>query len=120
MQVANCAFYGCSTSRSHKLSLFRLPTVAAANGEHTIALKQKAREEWLRLILRTREQTPDLKRGIEESHIEVCELHFKSECIVTGMYLSLNIVFICNNLHVKRVVLRSVFQRFCGSYIIHA
>ena len=69
MPGANCAFYGGPTSRSHKLSLFRLPTVATADGEHTIALKQKAREEWLHLILRTREQTPDVKRRIQESNI---------------------------------------------------
>ena len=93
MPGANCAFYGCPTRKSHKLSLFRLPTVAAADGEHTIPLKQKAREEWLRLILRTREQTPDLKRRIEESNIYVCKLHFKPECIVTGTYFSLRIVY---------------------------
>ena len=77
MPGANCAFYRCPTSRSQKLLLFRLPTIAAADGEHTIDLKQKAREEWLRLILRTTEQMPDLKRRIEESNIYVCELHFK-------------------------------------------
>ena len=49
--------------------LSKLPIIATADGEHTIALKQKAREYWLRLILRTRELTPDLKRRIEVNNI---------------------------------------------------
>ena len=43
MPGENCAFYGCPTSRSHKLSLFRLPTVAAADGEHSPNAKSPRR-----------------------------------------------------------------------------
>ena len=84
MPGANCAFFGCPTSRSHNLLLFRLPTIAAADGEHTQTLKKNAREEWLCLVLRTREMTPDLKLRIDNNNIYICELHFKPECIVTG------------------------------------
>jgi hypothetical protein len=87
MPGSNCAFFGCPTSRSHKLSLFRIPTVAAADGEHTKYLKRKAREEWLRLLLRTRQMTPELKIRIETNNIYICELHFKPECILTGTYI---------------------------------
>ena len=42
----NCALYGCSTSRTHEgRSLFKIPTVGAADGEETTALKKTAREE---------------------------------------------------------------------------
>ena len=86
MPGSNCAFYGCSTSRRHKLSLFRIPTVAASDSDHTKSLKQNARAEWLRLILRTRESTPELQKRIDANNIYICELHFKQECILTGTY----------------------------------
>jgi hypothetical protein len=69
MPGANCAFFGCPTSRSHNLSLFTLPTIAAADGKLTKALKKNAREEWLCLVLRTREMTPDLKLRIEKNNL---------------------------------------------------
>ena len=86
MPGSNCAFYGCSTSRKHKLSLFRIPTVAASDSDHTKSLKQNARAEWLRLILRTRESTPELQKRIDANNIYICELHFKQECILTATY----------------------------------
>ena len=87
MGGGNCAFLGCPTSGKNKLSLFRIPSVKSVDGEYTKELKRKAREEWLRLILRTRETTEELKQRIEANNIFVCELHFKPECIVTGKYL---------------------------------
>ena len=51
MGGGNCSFFGCPTSGKHKISLFRTPRVAASDGEQT------AREEWIRLILRTRDTT---------------------------------------------------------------
>ncbi len=87
MPGSNCAFYGCSTSRKHNLSLFRIPTAAASDSDHTKSLKQNARGEWLRLILRTRESTPELQKRVEANNIYICELHFKPECILTGMYV---------------------------------
>jgi hypothetical protein len=87
MGGGNCAFFGCPTRGKHKLSLFRIPSVKSADGEYTKELKRKVREEWLCLILRTRETTAELKQRIEANNIFVCELHFKSECIVTGKYL---------------------------------
>lgn len=85
MGGGNCAFFGCPTSGKYELSLFKLSTVFDSDGEHTKELKQKAREEWLRLILRTREMTPDLKTRIEKNKIFICERHFKAECILTGI-----------------------------------
>ena len=84
MGGGNCAFYGCPTSGKHNLSLFRIPSVSPSGSEHTNELKRKAREEWIRLILRTRETTKELKGRIEANNIFVCEQHFKPECIITG------------------------------------
>lgn len=84
MGGGNCAFFSCPTSGKHGLSLFRIPRVSAHDGDHTKQLKRKAREEWLRLILRTREMTSELKKRIEANNIFVCERHFKPECIVVG------------------------------------
>lgn len=86
MPGANCAFYGCPTSRNRKLSLFKIPSIGATDGDYTKALKENARKEWLRLILRTRQMTPDLKKRIEENKVFICELHFKPECIITSKY----------------------------------
>ena len=81
---ANCAFYGCPTSRSYNLSLFNIPAIGASDGEHTKALKQNAWDEWLRLILRTREMTPALKTRIDANNVYLCELHFKEDCVLTS------------------------------------
>ena len=56
MGGGNCAFFGYPTSGKHKLSLFRVPSVSASDGEHSKELKRNAREEWLRLVLRTPEK----------------------------------------------------------------
>ena len=79
----NCALYGCSTSRRHEgRSLFRIPVCGAGDGEETTALKKKAREEWLRVLLRTRQVTADLKKRIEANNIFFCDLHFNvSFCV---------------------------------------
>ena len=80
----NCAFFGCPTSGKHKISLFRVSSVAPSDGEHTKEIKLKARKEWLRLVLRKSEMTPKLKKRIEVNNIFICERHFKRECILTG------------------------------------
>ena len=59
----NCTLYGCSTSRTHEgRSLFKIPVVGTADGEETTALKKTACEEWLCLLLRTRQVTADFKK----------------------------------------------------------
>ena len=88
MPGQNCAFFGCPTSRKHGLSLFKIPSVRVDESEVTKVAKRKAREEWLRLILRTREMTPDLKKRIEANNIFVCERHFKPESILTSKFLA--------------------------------
>ena len=87
MPGENCAFYGCSTSRNHGLSLFKLPSARDDESEETSTLKNNARKAWINLILRTRESTPDLKKRIEANNIYICELHFKPECINICKYI---------------------------------
>ena len=91
MPGANCAFYGCFSSGRKKISLFKIPVISVRDGNDVKVLKQNAREEWLRLILRTREMTPELKNQIEKNNIHICELHFKPECINVCKYTSLSI-----------------------------
>ena len=86
MPGANCALFGCSTSRKSGLSLFKLPSPARGDREETAGLKNNARKEWLRVILRTREMTPDLKQRIEKNEIYLCERHLKVEFIVDRKY----------------------------------
>ena len=86
MPGSNCAFYGCYTSRKSKISLFKIPVVCAADSDHTKALKTKARQEWIALILRTREMTLELKQQIDANNIHLCELHFKPECFNIRKY----------------------------------
>ena len=102
MPGSNCTFYGCSTSRKHKLSLFRIPTVAASDSDHTKSLKQNARAEWLRLILRTRESTPELQKRIDANNIYICELHFKQECVFNRYVFS---DFILDSINIESVCL---------------
>ena len=61
----NYAFIGCPADAKHKLWLFIPLAVSNWDGEHTRKLKQKAHEEWLRLILQTREMMPDHKKRLD-------------------------------------------------------
>ena len=87
MPGRNCAFFGCPTCQKHKLSLFQIPVVSAKQSEYTAAIEKKSREEWLKIILRTREMTPELKARIENNNTYVCERHFKAERIQSGRIL---------------------------------
>ena len=87
MVGSNCALFGCPTSRTRELAIFKIPVVGAADGEETAAKKRNAREEWLRVILRTREKTADLQKQIDGNKVFLCERHFKQECILTRKYL---------------------------------
>ena len=62
MPGANCALYGCGTSPRSNLLLFKIPFPARGDGDETVKLKSDARKKLLRVILRTRENTPDLKK----------------------------------------------------------
>jgi hypothetical protein len=67
MPDANCALFGCLTSRKSSLLL--------NDGDKTYkALKVTAHKEWLRVVLRTREMTPDLKKGgdVDENNLFLC------------------------------------------------
>ncbi|CAB4032699.1 Hypothetical predicted protein [Paramuricea clavata] len=63
------------------MSLFKIHFSARGDGEETVKLKSDARKEWLRVILRTRVNTSELKKRIDENNIFLCELHFKPELI---------------------------------------
>ena len=45
MPGANCALYGCHTSRKSQISLFKISVVSEGDSEHTKDFKTKAREE---------------------------------------------------------------------------
>jgi hypothetical protein len=83
-----CVFYGCPSSRKHGLSFLKIPSVCAGESEHTTTLKASARKEWLNIILRTRELTPELKTQIDVGNIYLCELHFKPEWILTSICIA--------------------------------
>ena len=53
--------------RNNQFAIFEIPVVAAADGEETAAKSKKrnARAEWLGIIPRTREKTPDFQKQIE-------------------------------------------------------
>ena len=91
MTGSNCALFGCSTSRTSDLSLSKIPSVGKADGDETKAKKETARKEWLRMILRTRESTPDLKKRIDANNLFLCELHFNAEFIVDRKYRVISI-----------------------------
>ena len=93
MPGANCALYGCGTSRRSDLSLFKIPFPARGDGDETMKLKSDARKEWLRVSLRTGENTPELKKRIDANNIFLCELHFKPELISKRKYLFIVFVF---------------------------
>ena len=99
MPGANCALYGCGISRRSNLPLFKKPFFARGDGDETVKLKSDARKKWLRVILRTQENTPDLKKRIDANNIFLCEMHFKPELIYQRKYLNLFIVFVFEQIY---------------------
>ena len=83
----NCAFYNCSHSRRHEgLSLFRIPNVKSSDSEHTSQIKTEARNAWKTAILRTRQETNELKERFRRNNIFLCEHHFEAEYIDSFPY----------------------------------
>ena len=68
MVGCNCAFYGCPTSRTHEFAILK-----SLFGQLVLNKKRNSREEWLRIILRTREKTADLQKQIDENKNFLCE-----------------------------------------------
>ena len=72
MPGANCAIFGCSTSRKHKISIFRVPTK-----------DDEWSKEWRRKIVAviTRDRVVDsnLKRQIDNKALYVCEKHYPQD-----------------------------------------
>ena len=78
----NCAFFNCAHSRRYEgISLFRIPFPKTSDSEHTSLLKLEAREVWKAAILRTRQETSDLKERFAKHNIFLCEHHFEQDCI---------------------------------------
>ena len=57
----------------------------------------------VRLILRTRETTEELKKRIETSNIFVCERHFKPECILVGKRIFMMYVYHFIHLFISQI-----------------
>ena len=53
MPEANCAFYGCHTSRKSQILLFKIPIVCAVDSEHTKDMKTKARNECSKIFTKS-------------------------------------------------------------------
>jgi hypothetical protein len=81
MVGCNCALYGCPTSRTHEFAILKSMLLA----QLILNKKRNAREEWLRIILRTREKTADLQKQIDENKTFLFE-RLKPECILTCKY----------------------------------
>ena len=75
MPGANCAIFGCATSRRHTgVGIFLIP-------RREDKLSQKTRDAWIEIITKDREIDDKLKRQIENRLLYICEKHFEAESI---------------------------------------
>ena len=83
----NCAFLNCPHSRRYEgMSLFKIPNPKASDSEHTSRIKLEARSAWKTAILRTRQETSELRQRFTKNNIFVCEHHFNQELIESFKY----------------------------------
>lgn len=83
----NCAFLDCPHSRRYEgMSLFKIPTRKASDSEHTSQIKLEARSAWKTAILRTRQETSELRERFTKNNIFICEHHFEQDCIESFPY----------------------------------
>ena len=76
MPGANCAIFGCSTSRkSTGVSIFRVPR---SEDEYS----RNWRDKLIQIITRDRQVDKGLQRQIEQKNLFICERHFKQEQIL--------------------------------------
>ena len=75
MPGANCAIFGCGTSRKQKISIFKLPN--PAKGE----FHKKCYRDILNIITRNRVVDEKLKKLIHENKLFICERHFDEDQI---------------------------------------
>jgi hypothetical protein len=87
MPGGNCVLYGCCSSGRYNVSLFKIPSLRKDESEYTAAIKVKARQEWINVILQNRTLTPELKERIEKNKVSFCELHFKHDCILESKFV---------------------------------
>ena len=76
MPGANCAIYGCGTTRRHwykGIGIFKVPSV-----------EDKGKAEWQSelagRILKDRVIDDNLKHQIESGNLYICEKHFTPDC----------------------------------------
>ena len=93
MPGENCGFYGCTNNRTSdlnrrsknptipKLSYFRIPYPNEKESDETKEKKVTARNEWIRLVCRTRVRNSDLERQFNENKFYLCEIHFNPDDI---------------------------------------
>ena len=83
----NCAFINCHKSRRYKgISLFKIPTPKTSDSDQTRQLKAQARSVWKATILRTRQETTELKERFHKNNIFLCEDHFSDDVIDSFTY----------------------------------
>ena len=66
--------------------MFQIPFPKTSDSEHTSLLKLEAKEAWKIAILRTREETGELKTRFEKHNIFLCEHHFEQDCIESFLF----------------------------------
>ena len=88
MPGENCGFYGCTNNRTtdlsrrrkdpsiSKISFFQIPSPNERDSEETKEKKITARNEWIRIVCRTRVRDSDLDRQFKENKFYLCETHF--------------------------------------------
>jgi hypothetical protein len=77
MVGCNCALYGYPTNRTHEFEILKSLLLA----QLMLNKKRNASEEWLRIILRTREKKADLQKQIDENKTFLCDRDLFPECI---------------------------------------
>ena len=83
----NCAFINCHKSRGYKgISLFKIPTPKTSYSDRTRKIKAQARSVWKATILRTRQETTELKIRFHKNNIFLCEDHFGDDVIDSFTY----------------------------------
>ena len=83
----NCVFINCHKSRRYKgISLFKIPTPKTSDSDRMRQLKAQARSVWKATILRTRQETTELKERFHKNNIFLCEDHFSDDVIDSFTY----------------------------------
>lgn len=61
--------------------MFKIPAKKSSDSDHTAKIKDDARATWKNVILRTREETKELRERFKQNNIYLCENHFDPSLI---------------------------------------